>query len=207
MLFCISFLGGFIGKIKKENILNVFKYIFFVILISGLILFSEILSFSFSKLSNYIENKSPAINFIDSNRLLEEKIINLDIRKISSINSRLIILKNFPSQFIQSPIFGGWYPEISSGAGKGNFQHSFLLSILTHTGLLGFSLFISSFYKIVRIRFIKLANHSIDIFLNFQIIYIFFIANFIAFLIFPPFWFLFGFISPGFLNYKTTYDY
>ena len=51
-----------------------------------------------------------------------------------------------------SPFLGGWFPEIKVGSGAGFFQHSFILSLLTHTGLLGTSIFFLALYQVFKFR-------------------------------------------------------
>ena len=119
--------------------------------------------------------------------------------------SRLGIMIDFPNQFRISPIFGGWYPEIKTGIGSGYYQHSLILSILTHTGIFGFILFLVGFLKIIlnRLKIIDKGLSDINNIITFQIIGAFLLASFSCFFIFPPFWFLIGISLPGYLkNYN-----
>ena len=76
-----------------------------------------------------------------------ESLFSLDFKNFGPIKSRLNILLNFISQFSISRIFGGWHSEILSGFGQGNFIHSLLLSIITHTGIIGFIFLLKFVYK------------------------------------------------------------
>lgn len=64
--------------------------------------------------------------------------------QISSLSSRINLWKTFPAQFFVSPISGNFSAELIAGPGKGYYQHSVPLSLLSHTGLLGTGIFSAS---------------------------------------------------------------
>lgn len=63
------------------------------------------------------------------------------IMSVSSIQSRLALLPDFFPQLSIAPVFGNYEAEISAGYFKGEYIHSLPLSLLTHTGIVGFCLF------------------------------------------------------------------
>jgi len=68
----------------------------------------------------------------------------------SSIDSRLFVLEHkFDKQFAIAPFLGNAGAEVAAGGGEGEYVHSLLLYLLTHTGLLGFSLFLLAVAKAV----------------------------------------------------------
>ena len=115
-------------------------------------------------------------------------------------------IKDFPNQFMISPIFGGWYPEVKSGIGAGYYSHSLILSIITHTGLLGFILFTFGIFKIIfsRFRIIKFRFFDLNNFITFQILATFLLASVSYFFVFPPFWFLIGISIHGKLKISES---
>lgn len=60
---------------------------------------------------------------------------------ISSLASRIELWKTFPDQFQVAPWSGSFSAELIAGPGPGYYQHSLPLSLLTHTGVLGTTLF------------------------------------------------------------------
>lgn len=76
----------------------------------------------------------------------------------SSLTSRLQIMKSFDDQFSVSPIWGNFQAEIIAGAGAGYFVHSIPLSFLTHTGIVGFTLFTLSLIFLFRRRVFRHRN-------------------------------------------------
>jgi hypothetical protein len=69
--------------------------------------------------------------------------------ELSSVSSRMVILSTFSEQFRVSPFLGHFEAEIMSGVGEGNYVHSIPLSILTHTGMVGFTMFLASLYSVL----------------------------------------------------------
>ncbi len=72
--------------------------------------------------------------------------------EISSITSRVNLLINFISQFAYSPIFGNMTVDALT-TGPGSYVHSFLISTLTHLGIVGFILIVSYLILAYRERF------------------------------------------------------
>jgi O-antigen ligase len=128
--------------------------------------------------------------------------------------SRIEILKNFDMQFSISPIFGNMYSD-NMTSGSGTAAHSLALSLLSHTGVIGFLLFclffISIFLSLVKFKMqIEIHARIIRLFAFYNIIFVFMFAN-ISNIFYSPFiWFTFGFL--GFflklrnLNYSHKQD-
>ena len=129
-------------------------------------------------------------------------LIKADIDNFSPLMSRFSILRYFPSQFTLSPFFGGWNPEIIAGPGKGYYMHSMILSLMTHTGILGTSLFLFGLVQIIypRIFYLKNDLNDLNSILILQFFGAFMIANISYFFNFPPFWFLVGILLPGIIK-------
>lgn len=70
----------------------------------------------------------------------------------TSLTSRISLLSSFEDQFAVSPVFGHFQAELVAGVGNGFYIHSVPLSFLTHTGLIGTTLFFSAFYLLIRKR-------------------------------------------------------
>jgi hypothetical protein len=86
-----------------------------------------------------------AVQLLPSSRYVRETrfaSIESSPAELSSITTRTALLPTFSEQFAVSPIFGHFEAEIRAGTGTGNYVHSFPLSILTHTGAFGFTIFI-----------------------------------------------------------------
>ena len=125
-----------------------------------------------------------------------------DILDFSSpLLSRIEILKSFSSQIKVSPILGNWNSEIISGAGLGNFLHSIPLSFMTHTGIVGFSVFILLIFSLFKnkIKFIKDIPTKTGLILFLNVIIIGSLSKFLTFI---PFWYLLGFLSLNLENNK-----
>lgn len=139
-------------------------------------------------------------------------ILDIDINKfrifsfgggeVASIQSRLELLNNFVVHLDYSPIFGNINVE-NLTTGTGTYTHSFITSLMTHTGILGFLIFF--IWLVVAIkekikpkevigekRYIEnsLMIYSMTVFIGF-----FLIASVGVFFIrWIPIWFLFGFV-------------
>jgi hypothetical protein len=74
---------------------------------------------------------------------------------VSSVSSRLELLDNFGVQFAYSPIFGNINVACLT-TGCGSYVHSFLATVLTHTGLIGFFILLSYFILAYKERLIML---------------------------------------------------
>ncbi|KGJ93586.1 hypothetical protein ND2E_2315 [Colwellia psychrerythraea] len=117
----------------------------------------------------------------------------------SSVNSRFaIIKKNFIDQLAYNPIFGHSEVETLLNT-KGEYIHSFVLSLATHTGLIGLILFglMMFFVYRERLRGTNLAGgQTFSLFRISIILFILLLGSFFTFYAWMPFWFalgLFGF--------------
>ena len=206
ILYWLVFYIGTNLALIKTNLSKFIKYTF--ISFFSLIVFifcSELLHFYLSDSKNFLDflNNLQLKNFLNSARV--QSVVKLDFPNFNPVISRIDIIKNFPIQFMHSPIFGGWYPEIKVSTGEGYYQHSFILSLLTHTGLLGTFIFLISLIKVFkrRKRFFCIIKNNLNSSIDIQFIGVFLISNLHTFFVFPPFWFLFGFIAPGYIVTKS----
>lgn len=72
--------------------------------------------------------------------------------ELTSLTSRLEILRTFMHQFEVSPIFGHFKAQVVAGYYEGRFIHSLPLSFLTHTGLIGTSLVCVILFNLLYVR-------------------------------------------------------
>lgn len=126
----------------------------------------------------------------------------------TSVSSRNEILSSFPDQFFHSvstPFFGHMLVHELSEAP--NYIHSFLGSILTHLGIVGFLIVTSFLYMALKNLF--QTESSVDLYTNGMNIYktllfvgIFVVATSSVFLHWSPIWFLTGilFVPVRFIN-------
>ena len=113
--------------------------------------------------------------------------------QISSITTRIELLKGFQEQFSVSPIFGNFMSEKHAGLDLGEYSHSIPLSLLTHTGLIGFIL-------VSLILLIAILNRLVLIGSSDKIIFLLFLGilglgSLYAFLTWAPFWFFIGLVA------------
>jgi len=117
----------------------------------------------------------------------------------SSVSSRSkIIEKNFIDQLSYNPIFG--HPEVDKILyTEGEYVHSLILSLLTHTGVFGLTLFVLILYFLYKERLTSSdmpGGRSYSIFRIAIILIILLLGTFFTFYAWMPFWFalgLFGF--------------
>lgn len=113
--------------------------------------------------------------------------------QINSITSRIELLKGFKEQFMASPIFGNFAAEKYSGLDLGSYSHSIPLSLLTHTGLIGFIL-VSFIILIAILKRLTLTRSSDKV-----IFLLFFgisgLGSLYAFFSWTPFWFFVGLLA------------
>ena len=186
--------------IKLKNIVagRIFTKIFNSIII-GVISFAAILIFAIV----YME--------IDLSMF---RITGFGTGEVSSVNSRAEILSSFPEQFFHSflnPFFGNMQVHILT---DNLFVHSFLLSVLTHLGIVGFIIIVYYYYLAIKELFQQdiipnVYTNGIKIYKLLLFLGIFLVANSAVFLNWPPLWFLMGilFIPISFgKNYKLQYD-
>lgn len=116
-----------------------------------------------------------------------------DILSLSSIQSRLVLLSDFYTQFIVSPILGDFQAEVSAGAFKGEYMHSLPLSLLTHSGIVGFILFFSVCINLIYTETKRRVVDSLWLVLRFRLfILIIILASVYAFFTWLPLWFFMG---------------
>ena len=72
--------------------------------------------------------------------LLSTRLMGFGAGESSSINSRLDLLGNFIIQFSDSPFLGNMNVAVETTGNSGSYVHSFMLSSLTHLGVLGSTL-------------------------------------------------------------------
>ncbi|CAN1518735.1 hypothetical protein MCELHM10_01028 [Paracoccaceae bacterium] len=112
--------------------------------------------------------------------------------QFSPLESRLLIFSSFEDQFAVSPIFGNFRAEVLSGAGSGNYVHSIPLSMLSHTGLIGFSIMtfglVLVFLPLRQFR----SHDALDQSILAYAVAISAIGSLFAFMTWPVFWFMLG---------------
>jgi len=115
---------------------------------------------------------------------------------LGSLTSRFELLNNFYIHFLVSPFWGCMSADKLT-TGSGSYVHSFILSMMTHMGILGTSLFIVFFIQVIFEYFHK----DFDVYDKYKAVYEIFlflgilsIAVVGVFFIWIPIWFLFGFL-------------
>ena len=190
-IFCIIF----INFTKSENLLSQIKLNIKKIFLSKLT--SKLFGSIFVSLFIVFVLLVGLINFFD---------IDLDQFRIfgfgsetNAMSTRLELISNFFIHFDYNPIFGNMAVDILT-TGEGSYAHSFILSLLSHLGIIGFILFF--IYLFVAIKE-KLNNHN-NLFVNnlftlyslVVFVGIFAIASFGTFITWVSIWFLLGLIFP-----------
>ena len=136
------------------------------------------------------------------------RIFGFGSGKISSIISRLSLWDNFFIHFFHDPIFGNVNIDKNT-TGEGTYVHSFVGSLLTHFGLVGFILFLSYLYFAFKELIYDdnlVTTKLILIFNTLLFSGIFLIANLAVFMSWIPLWFLLGLIFPPILLKKKKCD-
>jgi hypothetical protein len=120
--------------------------------------------------------------------------------KISSIETRRDTNSAFPIHFFYSPgtpIWGNMQIDTLT-TGTGSYMHSFLLSILTHSGVLGFSIIVIFLYlsckELLKKDALGIYENGIKIYKMMLFCSSFIIANMAYFFTNISFWFLMGFV-------------
>lgn len=142
---------------------------------------------------------------VDINQL---RITGWGSLEISSLTGRLNLLNNFWIHFNYAPIFGNMNVDALT-TGEGSYIHSFILSLITHTGLFGFFIFVFYLFfatkELLSIKITELDNKYLKklyfhnnekIFYTFLFLIIFIIGSFGTFFTWAPLWFSFGLIFP-----------
>jgi hypothetical protein len=118
-----------------------------------------------------------------------------DQARLSSVSSRLSVNSSFMGQFNVSPVFGDFRSEYISGFGAGFYAHSLPLSLLTHTGVVGFMLVLVCILKAL-VKYkpgndVQAFELQAGLLLLLALLY----SSFATFFTWPPFWFFLGFAS------------
>jgi hypothetical protein len=111
---------------------------------------------------------------------------------VNSLEHRIRLLSVFWEQWMLSPIFGDYEADLKT-VGRGFYVHSLPLSLLTHTGLIGFILFSICLFDLFRGRKFTLRNPPLDL-ACFVISLLF--ASVATFFTWTPLWFFIGYFLP-----------
>jgi len=138
------------------------------------------------------------INYFDID-LDQFRIFGFGTGEVSSVSSRLALWGNFLIQFDYNPIFGNMAVDALT-TGEGTYTHSFIATLLTHLGIVGFMLFFIYLFIAIKEK-LKSSNNLYvnNLFALYSLIVfagIFAIASFGTFITWIPFWFLLGLIFP-----------
>lgn len=113
---------------------------------------------------------------------------------LGSLTSRFELLSNFYTHFSVSPFWGCVNADVIT-TGDGTYVHSFILSMLTHMGILGFGVFVVFFIQAMFEYFYK----DFNLYDAYKAVYEIFlllgvgtIAIIAVFFTWVPIWFLFG---------------
>lgn len=124
---------------NSRPLLYIVFFLFFVLIFTGIM--SEIVLW----LSKYVESDYVADRLHQVAFLLQGTPVN-DI-DTETTNERLVLMQNAWNGFLHSPIWGNnvfvWHKEILSG-------HSFLLDILSSSGILGMIFYVKVFHSIYK---------------------------------------------------------
>lgn len=115
---------------------------------------------------------------------------------ISSIQTRLLLLPDFWPQFDVAPVFGNFNAEMRSGFDEGAYMHSIPLSLLTHTGLIGFLLISLACFFVFRATRASLGFASPNTRFALGLFGVtLLLGTLYAFFTWAPFWFFLGYMS------------
>lgn len=191
VIFFISIRSKTIEKRVSNTKLNIKKIVFGKL---GKKLFSFVLVAFFIFLVVFIV----AVNMLDVD-LNKLRIIGFGKSEVTSLASRLALLDNFFVHFGFNPIFGNMSVDKLT-TGEGSYVHSFVLSLLTHLGIIGFILFFTYLFIAIKEVFNNKNNFYVN---NLLLLYklvvfagIFAIATVSVFITWVPLWFLLGFFFP-----------
>jgi|GEM_PF-1544047 len=196
LLFATTIFYIFINFTKSEKLLSKIKLNIKKIFLSklGYKLFGSIFVSLFVVLVLLVG----LINYFDID-LDQFRIFGFGSGEVSSVSSRLALWDNFLVHFDYNPIFGNMAVDALT-TGEGSYTHSFIATLLTHLGMVGFMLFF--IYIFIAIK--EKLNNQRDIYVNnlfalYSLIVfagIFAIASFGTFVAWVPLWFLLGLIFP-----------
>jgi len=196
LLFATTIFYIFINFTKSENLLSQIKLNIKKIFLSKL--GSKLFGSIFVSVVIVLVLLVGLINFFDID-LDQFRIFGFGSGEMSSVSSRLALWDNFSIQFEYNPIFGNMAVDILT-TGEGTYTHSFIGTLLTHLGIVGFMLFF--IYLFIAIK--EKLNNQRNIYVNnlfalygiIVFIGIFAIASFGVFITYVPMWFLLGLIFP-----------
>ena len=117
----------------------------------------------------------------------------------NALSSRWQMLENYPEQLDYSPILGNMAVDRLT-TGSGTYAHSFILSLLSHLGLIGFVIFFSYLYLAFKEKMNFTQEYTSNRYVQNSMTYysflvflgIFLIASIGVFITWIPLWFLLG---------------
>lgn len=127
------------------------------------------------------------------------------VLSLSSIQTRLALLSDFITQFTVSPVLGDFQAEVSAGAFKGEYIHSLPLSLLTHSGLVGFLLFLFAWVKLILVELKTKVTDNLWLVLRFRLFILITILGCVyAFFTWLPLWFFLGLLCVNTSNIQKS---
>jgi hypothetical protein len=134
--------------------------------------------------------------------ILSFRLMGFGAGEVSSINSRLELLRNFIPQFTDSPLIGNMNVAAEMTGDAGAYVHSFMLSLLTHVGIFGATLLLiyigfsyNGIFKTTEKTKLLSFFQSDNLYLLYSLItisFIFLIATAATFITWPVVWFAMG---------------
>ena len=112
--------------------------------------------------------------------------------EITSVTSRASLLATFFEQFSVDPLLGNFSADKYIGLPEGSYVHSFILSVLTHTGVAGFAMFSVALAAIAVSRYGPLTSVDVFAFRSAGVLMV--LGTFYTFFTWPPIWFFIGFL-------------
>lgn len=196
LLFATTIFYIFMNFTKSENMLSYIKLNIKKIFLSKL--GSKLFGSIFISLFVVLVLLVGLINYLDID-LDQFRIFGFGSGEVSSISSRLELWNNFTIQFDYNPIFGNMAVDALT-TGEGTYTHSFIATLLTHLGMVGFILFFIYLFIAIKEKLKNSNNLYVNnLFALYSLIVfagIFAIASFGTFITWIPFWFLLGLIFP-----------
>ena len=195
LLFATTIFYIFINFTKAENLLSHIKL--------------NVKKIFFSKLSSKLFGSifiSLFILFVLLVGLINFFDIDLDRFRIfgfgsetNAMSTRLELISNFFIHFDYNPIFGNMAVDILT-TGEGTYIHSFIATLLTHLGIVGFILFFIYLFVAIKEK-LKSSNNLYvnNLFSLYSLVVfagIFAIASVGTFITYSPIWFLLGLLFP-----------
>lgn len=196
LLFATTIFYIFINFTKAENLLSQIKLNVKKIFFSKLS--SKLFGSIFISLFIVFVLLVGLINFFDID-LDQFRIFDFGSGDVSSVSSRLALWDNFLIHFDYNPIFGNMAVDVLT-TGEGTYVHSFIATLLTHLGIVGFILFFIYLFIAIKEK-LKSSNNLYvnNLFALYSLIVfagIFAIASFGTFITYTPIWFLLGLLFP-----------